>query len=1117
MRAKQLITSVAICSVAIAQSSSAITAHSERVDSAATASHSGNPRKGSKLLKHDRLRLVEAQAQGKKEVTLLIASVEGANESLLRMVTDLGGSLCYRDDDVSYLRVKLPTENVEKLARSADIESLNIDGLIDYLNSPSPEPSPAAPVPNQISPPDRNTPAENPYLPSRELGAPQFIAQHPTFDGRGVTIAIVDTSIDILSPELQTAKTLDGQPTPKIADVLTAERDAIVPNYDNGRLSGYVVINMETQVTAHDGKLTYQGVTYTVPAQETFRIGILDERMGDPKDDLNRDGNPAGSSRLFGILWDEKTNTVWVDTNQDHSFIDEKPMTDYHVKNDIGIFGKDDPTTLIRETVGFTVQTDTAHKVVYIVPGYGEHGTQVAGVAAGKNFFGGQISGVAPEAQILSVPFGGRRQRIMASEIESIILAVKHPQVDLVSVQIGLVMPLNDGRSTISIVCNRLIEKYKKLIFLGAGNSLGDEVNSISDGAAAGRTIAAGSYINKKTARTNYGVATSREDNIDAVSARGPSKSGAFKPNILAPSVSLSTKPGFLPGDTYSGTYDLPPGYRVGGGTSTSTPMAAAGAALLISAAKQSNVKYDADRLRWAIMSSARYLPGYGAHEQGAGCFQVGEAWKALTNAPKPIEIISRAPVAAALSQYLHEPNRGVGIFEREGWSAGQSGKREIVFTRTSGGQSPMRFALRWQGNDGTFSAPAVITLPLDAPVTIPIAITTKTAGAHSAILNLDVPGGPRAVYQVLNTIVAADQFSPTAEFTVTKQAQADWMSQASWYLNVPAGTKALKLDVKIANGNVIPYLIRPSGAFFWPLAQRPLPPTGYQGSGSWSRSISRPDTGVWQLVVANKNINVETRLAKGSRAIFTMRATILSAKAAQAVEPLEFSPTHPNYFREVTFTNQLSPFFGGVADSSLGSAFSDTMTMDSNSAPRTFEINIPPGARTVNARIAAGAEGAADLDLYLFDCTQEICKLKDFSASDGMDEEVEVENPAAGRWKIVVDPFLVPEKVKYSYFDFFTHAAFGAIQSTSETSLHPTGATWTERVSIKVDAAPAGSRYLAGFMAVMAEADRDVNKNGATTPGQQSPDFANVALGMTEISIRKTEKAARGSPGSRE
>ena len=32
-----------------------------------------------------------------------------------------------------------------------------------------------------------------------------------------------------------------------------------------------------------------------------------------------------------GVLWDEKTNDVWVDTNQNLSFTDEKALTNYGV------------------------------------------------------------------------------------------------------------------------------------------------------------------------------------------------------------------------------------------------------------------------------------------------------------------------------------------------------------------------------------------------------------------------------------------------------------------------------------------------------------------------------------------------------------------------------------------------------------------------------------------------------------------------------------------------------------------------------------------------------------------------------------------------------------------
>src|SRR6185503_4316312 len=121
---------------------------------------------------------------------------------------------------------------------------------------------------------------------------------------------------------------------------------------------------------------------------------------------------------------------------------------------------------------------------------------------------------------------------------------------------------------------------------------------------------------------------------------------------------------GLLPGLTAGRAFKLPPGYQETWGTSFSGPMAAGGTALLISAAKQAKVAYDAERLKWAIKAGARFLPDSGAHEQGAGMMNVGAAWEALKRAPAPVEIKSSAPVNTILSGYLKEPNRGPGIYE---------------------------------------------------------------------------------------------------------------------------------------------------------------------------------------------------------------------------------------------------------------------------------------------------------------------------------------------------------------------------------------------------------------------------------------------------------------------
>src|ERR1051326_1032252 len=816
---------------------------------------SGGPVAGgrSKLLKHDRMRLIEALAQNKSQVTVLLAARPRMNDAVVTEVLKLNGTVQWRDDDVDYMRVAIEPQRVPELSRSSAIESLNLAGNVDYLSLADDEAQATKSTMQQtgaavtrVAPPDRNTPPINPYLPTSAIGAPQFIAAHPTFDGRGVVVAVVDTNIDFLLPQLRTAKALDGTTLPKFADIYSAAPKAWIPVDGDSHIGGYMRVAMETKLQASAGKLSYQNHTYSVTRDAEYRVGLLNERIAGPTGDLNRDGNPPGSNELFAVLWDDKANTVWVDTNQNYDFNDEKPMTDYALHHDVGTFGTDDPKTDVRETIGFFIQTDAPHKTVFVIPGYGPHGTGVTGAAFGAGVFGGKLDGGAPGAQIISIT-PGRGAHLPSGYIEAVITAMRDPRVDIVSIEFGNFVPLNDGRSTFSTIANRLTHKYGKLLFAGAGNG-NDGLNGIISPADADEVIAVGSYMSRETSSVNYGVVLSAADSMNGYTSHGPTKEGGLKPNLLAPTTSLTTKPGFLPGENRHGTYPLPAGYQVYSGTSTSTPFAAAGAALLISAAKQSGVKYDARRLRWAITSSARFIANYSPEQQGDGLLQVPAAWEALKNAPEPIEIVSRAPVKAALSEYLKHPNQGTGIFEREGWTAGQSGQRVISFTRTSGAPGPMNFRLRWTGNDETFAAPAEITLPLNVAVNVPVTVAPKTNGVHSALLNLVSTSGA-VVHQVLNTIVAAAQLDETNSFTISLNGHADWLHSQSYFVNVPAGTPALKVDMQISAGNVMPSLTKPNGRFYYllPPTQSPLNYTRYQNAGSWSRVVSNPDPGVWR------------------------------------------------------------------------------------------------------------------------------------------------------------------------------------------------------------------------------------------------------------------------------
>ncbi|MDQ3308266.1 MAG: serine protease, partial [Actinomycetota bacterium] len=210
-------------------------------------------------------------------------------------------------------------------------------------------------------------------MPTGDIGSPQFVSEHPTWDGRGTTIGIIDSGVDFGHPALQTTSTGER----KIVDWVTATD----PTFTNGRNNDNdpTWLDMSTQVSGPT--FTEGGTTYTAPASGTFRFAVFDERDarlgGEVGRDVNRDGNPAGSSGLFGVLWDTTTNNVYVDTDQDKSFADQTGMTDYKVSQQVGRFGTDNPATEVTESMPFVVQTDGKNKVVNIGIVSGAHGSHV--------------------------------------------------------------------------------------------------------------------------------------------------------------------------------------------------------------------------------------------------------------------------------------------------------------------------------------------------------------------------------------------------------------------------------------------------------------------------------------------------------------------------------------------------------------------------------------------------------------------------------------------------------------------------------------------------------------------------------------------------------------------
>jgi hypothetical protein len=1012
--------------------------------------------KQSQIGKHDRELLANATAAGASTVTLLIAATPGKNNSVMTALKSLGAVIKKADGDVSYIRAVVPIGKVEAAANLADIVAADLDEVI-ALEDPTPQ---GAQLATPQAPPNASTPRDNPYMPIRDTGAAAFTAAHPTWDGRGTTIGILDSGIDLDHPALATTTTGER----KITDWVTATD----PFTDEDP----TWLNMSTLVSGP--AFTYQNVNYTAPAGN-YRTAVFvegDSRLGgEVGSDVNRDGDTTDK---FGVLWDTTTNTVRVDTNQNNNFSDDAAMTDYAKKFDVGHFGTDNPATQDHESMPFVVQTDGQNKAVNIGIVSGEHGSHVAGITAANGMFGGAMSGAAPGAKLKSVRvcmfITGCTSHAL---IEGMAFIAKQGNVDVINMSIGGLPALNDGNNTRAVLYNRLIEQYNVQMFISAGNS-GAGVNTIGDPAAASKVMAVGSYISKETWQKNYGSDSSYVDNMHGFSSRGPREDGGFKPQIIAPGAAISTTPMWEASAPVAGTYALPAGYSMLQGTSMASPQAAGAGALLVSAAKQAGVQSQPAQLRQAMKSSTRYLSRYGAHEQGNGLINVPAAWDLLKTNIKTVNVTSSVQVNTVLSGFLATPGRGEGIYDREGVKAGDSYTRTYTFTRTSGAGGSQSFNLSWVGNDGTFSTTASsIALPLNSPVTLAVKVNPASAGVHSAILNLDDPSTAGIDAQTMNAVIAAEQFSAANNYSITHSGTIGRNQVTSYFFNVPANTPAFKVDM-VGGGDTpgagqIRFLrFHPYGVGLDDTSSLSCynPTSGTCAGSPTSRTTSNPQAGVWEVVMEAR------RTSDAENAPYTLTASILGATVSPNPDTIASATIGTPVARSYTLKNIFGEFTGRAVGTTLGSARILTPTI-ANLAQQQRGIAVAAGSSSLRVTIGGTSDPGADLDLFVYNCTTGSCVLAGQSADGDSEESVTIANPAAGTWVTLVDGFAVPAgSTTFNYVDVFTNPAFGSVAVTDSNAARPANSEWTVPGSVTANAAPAAGRALLGTVQVQTDSN---------------------------------------------
>ncbi|MEU5885799.1 S8 family serine peptidase [Streptomyces sp. NPDC047461] len=1003
--------------------------------------------------------LAEAKADGDKNVSMMIATAPGQTEQVAKQLDAVDGGLVGRTfDKVGYVRATVPTAKADS-AIAAAVKLSSVHGIDLRQEIPLDDPTPSADTAKGAAgkaatpaAPGKKTPAENSYNPSFETGAVDFVEDHPKADGRGVTIGVLDSGVDLGHPALQ--KTTTGER--KIVDWVTATDPVSDADATWRRMNNPV----------SGPTFTIAGATWKAPAG-SYQFNLFRESAtagGDAKGDANRDGD---TTDVWGVLYDAAAGTVRVDLNNNNDFGDDAAMKPYKAGFQIGYFGTDDPSTDVVERQPFVVEirkdvvfNAAGDKADYVNIGVieSEHGTHVAGITSANGLFGGKMNGAAPGAKVVSsraCTWTGGCTNVALTE--GMIDLVTNRGVDIVNMSIGGLPALNDGNNARAELYTRLIDTYGVQLVISAGNS-GPGANTIGDPGLADKVISVGASISKATWYSNYGSVVSKSYAMMPFSSRGPREDGGFTPTLVAPGASVNTIQTWLPGAPVAESgYSLPAGYGMLQGTSMASPQAAGASALLLSAAKAKGIALTPKTLRTALTSTADHIKGVQAYEEGAGLINIEDAWDSIKDGATAHDYTVKAPVDTAVDQFLKTPGFGTGIYDREGGlKAGVKKSYEVTVTRTSGADKAIRHELHLENNAaGTFSIVGSdeVRLELNKPVTVKIAAKAPTAGLKSAILEVDDPRTEGIDKQILNTVVV----SAPLKYTYAAAGTVQRNSTQSYFVTVPEGAKSLEVAIGgLKDKSQTRFIaIHPYGV---PVDSTSTPNcyNNYlDGNGCRPdvRSYADPVAGVWEIEVESR------RTSPLLDNPYKLDVTVLGATFAPEVVTVPEAKVGTPTAASWKVTNNLAALDGKLVGGPLGSAKSARPTIAEGDTQVTT-VEVPEGAKSLDVAIGNVSDAAADLDLVVLDGNGEEAG----SSADGDSEEsVSVANPAAGTYTIQVIGYAIPAgSTAYDYQDVFFSAALGAV-TVGDSAAVKLGTGGTADVSANVTAlaaAPEGREF---------------------------------------------------------
>jgi subtilisin family serine protease len=658
-------------------------------------------------------------------------------------------------------------------------------------------PSPSSLESPAIIPPARDrvqTQSSWSFLSLQASEAENFLAEYPTYDGRGVIIVIMDTGVDPGTPGLLTT-TLDKV---KIIDVQnysgTGDEEYVQAQRQGDQLlvNGHVVLRglNNIKVSPQNGKYYYAALK-----EREFQNGLDDLNFNDKKDDI------------FGILLFEDAPghfVAYVDSDGDRDLTNEKQLANYHERFDTFAFHAADSTR--HDTTGANSRHLNGAINIYpekhIVSVYfddGSHGTHVAGIASGHDIDGAKgFNGLAPGAEVAAIKFAdntaggitvsGSMKRGFEYAAR---LAKSGDKPVVVNMSFGIGEELENQGVMNQWLDSLLAATPQLTVCISAGNE-GPGLSTIGLPGSADRVISSGAALPDDAARDLYGAELKAPILWDFSSRGGE----LAKPDVVSPGTAVSTVPDYVNGDRYNGT-------------SMSSPYTTGCVALLLSGMKQAFPHFhpNAVAMRRALMLSAVPIPGQSPLDVGFGevnvprAFELLSQWERENHHPQHFDVETDEPSAV---------RHGSAAFFRGGIESEEQARTTFKITADDDE------GLTSRAKEIGFGAYDLIS---DADWMQPVQSSiyrrgegTLHADVHYDRSKLETPGmysgrvwgypkgstkhhtEAESAFELLNTVITPYTFTPENQFKVVVPNITSSHSVHRMFFTIPAGTQEVQL-----------------------------------------------------------------------------------------------------------------------------------------------------------------------------------------------------------------------------------------------------------------------------------------------------------------------------------